>query len=132
MWEKLIEFGKQLLALKKQVEKNMQELRQDLKKIFSYIRKLENAIVKDNHEKEKLILKLQSELKNTSLKNSNEIEKIILKLENGLGTEKNEREKLILRLENILLKVQRQFERQGDRPFLLEESDDEEESDREK
>jgi hypothetical protein len=69
MWQKLYEFGKQLLTLKNQVDKNTQdikELRQDLKELTSLVQKLAYKLDRnsenDAHEREKLMLRLENAL----------------------------------------------------------------------
>jgi hypothetical protein len=69
MWQKIYEFGKQLLTLKSQVEKNTQdieELRQDLKNLTSAVQKLAYVVNRnsenDSHEREKLVLRLENAL----------------------------------------------------------------------
>jgi hypothetical protein len=69
MWQKIYEFGKQLLTLKSQVEKNTQdlkELRQDLKNLTAAVQKLVYVVNRnsenDSHEREKLILRLENAL----------------------------------------------------------------------
>ena len=69
MWQKLYEFGRQLLTLKSQVEKNTQdikELRQDLKELTSAVQKLAYTVRRnsenDSHEREKLVLRLENTL----------------------------------------------------------------------
>jgi SMC interacting uncharacterized protein involved in chromosome segregation len=69
MWQKLIEFGKQLLTLKGQVEKNtrdIQDLRADLDDLVSQVIELKYA-VKYNFqievsEREKLLLQIENML----------------------------------------------------------------------
>lgn len=69
MWLKLYEFGKQLLALKGQVEKNTQDIkdvRQDLKELTSLVHKLAYSVQRNSdneaHEREKLVLRLENSL----------------------------------------------------------------------
>jgi hypothetical protein len=69
MWQKLYEFGKQLLTLKSQVEKNTQDikdLRQDLKVLTAAVQKLAYTVrlnsENDSHEREKLVLRLENAL----------------------------------------------------------------------
>jgi uncharacterized protein YoxC len=75
MWEKLYSFGKDLLTLKGQVEKNtadIKELRQDLKDLTSAVDNLARIVQRNedraNNEREKEKLKQENlvlQLKNT-------------------------------------------------------------------
>jgi uncharacterized protein YoxC len=77
MWEKLYSFGKDLLTLKGQVEKNaadIKELRQDLKDLTSAVDNLARVVQRNedraNNEREKEKLKQENlvlQLKNALL-----------------------------------------------------------------
>jgi hypothetical protein len=69
MWQKLYDFGKQLLTLKSQVENNTQdikEMRQDLKELANIVQSLAYSVQRNNenesHEREKIILHLENAL----------------------------------------------------------------------
>ena len=69
MWNKLYDFGRQLLTLKSQVEKNTQdikEVRQDLKELTNAVQGLAYSVQRNNenesHEREKIVLRLENAL----------------------------------------------------------------------
>ena len=83
MWEKLYSFGKDLLTLKGQVEKNaanIKELRQDLKDLTSAVDNLARVVQRNedraNNEREKEKLKQENlvlQLKNARLEQENRL-----------------------------------------------------------
>jgi predicted nucleic acid-binding Zn-ribbon protein len=75
MWQKLLEFGKELLALKKQTELNtsdLKEIRQDIKDLAEAVRKLT-----DKMERNQLENDYQQKITIEQLKNA------LLQLENN-------------------------------------------------
>jgi predicted nucleic acid-binding Zn-ribbon protein len=76
MWQKLLQFSKELLALKGQTEANtsdIKEIKQDIKALTEAVRQLANAIQQDRtnnaHQQEIMV----ERLKNTLLKFENNL-----------------------------------------------------------
>ena len=69
MWQKLLQFGKELLALKKQTEANtseIKEIRQDIRDLTEAVRQLANAMQQDRanntHQQEIMVERLKNTL----------------------------------------------------------------------
>ena len=69
MWQKLVEFGKQLFNLKRQTEQNtsdIKDLQQEVKELKEMVRELAQTVQRDRenriHEVEKLQLRLENAL----------------------------------------------------------------------
>ncbi len=69
MWQKLLQFGRELLALKKQTEANtaeIKEIRQDIRDLTEAVRQLTNTIQQDRtnnaHQQEIMVEKLKNAL----------------------------------------------------------------------
>jgi archaellum component FlaC len=75
MWEKLLQFGKELLSLKKQTEDNtseIKEIRQDIKDLTEAVRELASQMQQDRtnnaHQQEIMIEKLKNALLQMEIK----------------------------------------------------------------
>ena len=75
MWEKILQFGKELLSLKKQTEDNtseIKEIRQDIKDLTEAVRELASQMQQDRtnnaHQQEIMIEKLKNALLQMEIK----------------------------------------------------------------
>ena len=76
MWEKLIQFSKELLTLKGQVKENtseIDEIRQELRDLTEFVRNLNNIVNQDRTKSEAQREILIEKLKNALLKFENDL-----------------------------------------------------------
>ena len=75
MWQKILQFSKELLSLKQQTEANtseIKEIRQDIRDLTEAVRQLANAIQQDrtnnSHQQELMLEKLKNALMQFEIK----------------------------------------------------------------
>ena len=94
MWKQLVQFGKDLLILKGQVKENtseIDEIRQELRDLTEFVRKLNNIVNQDRSTNQAQREILIEKLKNALLQFENDLLKG--KYPNMLNSSKNDDEK---------------------------------------